>query len=140
MINKLFKSVGKYWVCILLSVTIAVGIFLSTHYADLYVVGSDMIRFDLSTLYLIYVMPLCSLIYGTVSYVALKKIWLPQLILYIVIIVGFAFNNFLFDREVDAIKNILIVSVYPIIFSLIGTYITVLIYKLIKVILNKTQK
>lgn len=126
----IFKILRKYWVCILLSTIMVVGIFLSTRYADLYVVDSGIISFDLSTLYLIYVVPVYSIIYGVLSYVVLKKVWVPQLILYVITVVGFVVNNLIVDREFDAVINILIMSVIPLLFSLVGTLITAFICRL----------
>ena len=125
----IFKTLRKYWVCVLLSAIMVVGIFLSTRYADLYVVDGGIISFDLSTLYLIYVVPIYSIIYGVLSSVVLKKVWVPQLILYVITVVGFVVNN-LVDREFDAVINILIMSVIPLLFSLVGTLITVFICRL----------
>ena len=126
----IFKILRKYWVCILLSTIMVVGTFLSTRYADLYVVDSGIINFDLSTLYLICVVPVYSIIYGVLSYVVLKKVWVPQLILYVITVVGFVVNNLIVDREFDAVINILIMSVIPLLFSLVGTLITAFICRL----------
>ena len=51
-----------------------IGMFLSTIYADLYKSGSesDMIRFNLKDLYLVYGLPLYSLIYGCLTYIKTK--------------------------------------------------------------------
>ena len=70
--------------CYLISIIMVIGISLSDIYADLYKTGSsgDMIRFDLGDLYLIFGIPLYSFVYGCISYIILKKAWLPQLILF----------------------------------------------------------
>ena len=124
------RFLRNYWLCILLSVIMFVGMFLSTVYADLYKTGSDtdMIRFDLQDLYLIFGLPLYSLIYGCLSYIKTKKIWLPQLILCIVTFLYW----FRFDINTLAWAGTFIWSAYPVIFSLIGASITALIYFLIK--------
>jgi len=84
MKNKFLEFFKKYWLCLLLCVLKCIGKAISTYYADSLVIGSDMIKFDLSDLYLIYVVPIYSLIYGISSYVRTKKIWVPQLILYVI--------------------------------------------------------
>jgi hypothetical protein len=118
-----------------------IGIFLSTYYAGTYVIDSDMIRLDLSTLYTLYFIPIYSLIYGSLSYVKIKKVWAPQLILYFITAISYLLINLIIDKELDAWKNILVFSVYPVIFSLMGTGITALIYKIIKSIKeSKNQK
>ncbi len=130
MKNRFLNLLKKYWFCFLLSIIMVIGIHLSTRYADLYETGSvgDMIRFDLGELYLIYVIPLYSFVYGCLSYIILKKAWLPQLILFT--------TTFLywFIYGIDALfwEGTYILSAVPVLFSLIGTGIASFIYNIIK--------
>lgn len=124
MKNRFLTFFRKYWLCILLSVIMVAGIFLSTRYADLYESGSGIIRFDLRELYLIFGLPLYSLMYGCFTYTKTKKIWIPQLIL---CIVAFLFW-FRFDIDALAWVGTFIWSAYPVIFSLIGASVTAFIY------------
>ena len=126
------RFLRKYWLCILLSILMSIGIFLSTYYAESYIIGSDMIRLDLSLLYIIYFMPTYSLIYGSLSYINTKKVWVPQQILYFITAISYFCTNLIIDKEIDAWKSILVFSVYPVVFSLIGTGITAFIYNIIK--------
>ena len=123
MKNRFLNFLKKYWLCILLSVIMVVGISLSTRYAELYKTGSDgsMIRFDLRDLYLVFGLPLYSLTYGCLSYIKTKRIWLPQLIL--------CFVSFLYwFRFITTLAaGTFIWMVYPVIFSLIGASITAFI-------------
>ena len=73
MKNSFLNFFKKYRFCFLLSVIMVVGMFLSTVYADVYESGSGYIRFDLQALYLIFGLPLYSLIYGCFSYMKIKK-------------------------------------------------------------------
>ena len=139
MKNRFLNFLKKYWLCILLSLIMVAGLYLSSHYADLYETGSegDMIRFDLGDLYLIYGLPLYSLIYGCLSFIKVKKIWLPQLILFTITFLHW------FIYGVDALfwGGTYLWSAVPVLFSLIGTRITVFIYKIIKSIKeHKNQK
>ncbi len=128
MKNRFLAFLRRYWLCILLSIIMVIGVSLSTRYADLYETGSgaDMIRFDLGDLYLIYVIPLYSFVYGCLSYIILKKVWLPQLILFT--------TTFLywFIYGIDALfwEGTYILSAVPVLFSLIGTGIASFIYNL----------
>ena len=130
MKNRFLDFLRKYWLCILLSVIMVMGVSLSTRYANLYESGSDsdMIRFDLRDLYLIFGLPLYSLIYGCLSYIKAKKIWFPQLILCIVAFLYW----FRFDINALAWAGTFIWSAYPVIFSLTGTTITAFICYIIK--------
>lgn len=132
MQNKVIAFFKKYWLCILLSVIMVGGITLSTHYADLYKTGSagDMIRFNLRELYLIYLMPIYCFIYGCLSYIKVKKIWLPQLIL---CVVSFLYWLIL-DKYALALAwvGIFIWLIYPVLFSLIGSSITAYVCCLIR--------
>lgn len=134
MKNRFLKLLQKYLFCLLLSILMGIGIFLSTYYAESYKIGSDMIRLDLSSLYIIYFIPTYSLIYGSLSYVKIKKVWVPQIILYFITAISYFGINLIIDKEIDAWKNILVFSVYPVIFSLIGTGIASFIYNIIKAI------
>lgn len=124
MKNKALNFLKTYWFCILLSIIMVVGMFLSTVFADLYERGSGYIRFDLQALYLIICMPLYSLIYGCLSYIKTKKVLIPQLVLYLITSIYYFSANLIIDKEIDVWKNILIFSVYPVIFSVIGASVT----------------
>ena len=132
MKNGFLSFLREYWLCILLSVIMVIGLSLSTTFADLYESGRGYIRFDLQALYLIFGLPLYSLIYGCFSYMKIKKIWIPQLILYLITCIYFLGTNLIIDKEIDAWKNIFVFSVYPVLFSLIGASITAFIYYIIK--------
>jgi len=97
-----------------------IGIVISTCFADSLVIGSDMIKFDLADLFLIYVVPIYSLIYGISSYVKTKKILVPQLILYVITCMYYFGTELIVYKDIGAWKNILVFSVCPVIFSLIG--------------------
>ena len=126
----------KYWFCFLLSVIMVIGLSLSTIFADLYESGRGIIRFDLRELYLIFGLPLYSLIYGCLSYIKVKKIWIPQLILCIVAFLYW----FRFDITELTWPGTYIWSVYPTIFSLIGTGITKFVYYIIKELRTKNSE
>lgn len=134
MKNRFLDFFKKYRLCFLLSVIMVVGMFLSTVFADLYVSGKGYIRFDLQALYLIFGLPLYSLIYGCFSYMKIKKIWIPQLILCLVVFLYW----FRFDIDALAWVGTYIWSVYPVIFSLIGTLITAFVHYIMKAI-KKSQ-
>ena len=136
MKNRFLSFLRKYWFCLLLSIIMVIGIHLSTRYADVYKTGNvgDMIRFDLGDLYLIFGLPLYSFVYGCLSYTILKKAWLPQLIFF-----GVTFIHwFIYGIEALFWEGTYILSAVPVIFSLIGTGITSLIYTIIKSI-NKNN-
>ena len=128
MKNWFLNFLRKYWLCILLSVIMVIGLSLSTVFADLYESGRGYIRFDLRELYLIFGLPLYSLIYGCLSYIKTKRIWIPQFVLS-----GFSFLYwFRFDIKALSWAGTFIWSAYPVIFSLIGASITVFVYYIIK--------
>ncbi len=130
MKNRFLNFLRRYWLCILLSIIMVIGVSLSTRYANLYKSGNgdSMLRFDLRDLYLVFGLPLYSLIYGCLSYIKTKKIWFPHLIL---CTVTFLFW-FRLDIKALAWAGTFIWSAYPVIFSLIGASITAFIYYIIK--------
>ena len=117
----------KYWLCMLLSVLMVVGTSLATRYGNLYE-SSDPYRLDLGEVYLVFVIPLISLIYGCLSYFILKRIWVPLLILGVI--------NFLywFRFGMDALtwEGTYIWTLYPVIFSLLGALASAFIKAIVK--------
>ena len=129
--KKRFKDfIKKYWLCFLLSVIMILGMYLSDYYSDLYISGRGTIRMGLGGLYLLLIVPLYTFIYGCVSFAILKKIWVPQFVLYVIVF----FYGLIFDIDYPDLGGPLMWAVYPIIFSLVGTAITALTYKIIKAI------
>jgi len=106
------------------------GISLSTIYADLYISGDvdDMLRFDLRDVYLVFCLPLYSLIYGCLSFLKTRKILLQQLILYIVSFLYW----FRFDIGELLWPGTYLWSIFPVVFSLIGTLFTALVCYIVK--------
>ena len=139
MKNRFLKFLRKYWFCFLLSIIMVIGTSLSSHYANLYEIAGDNIRFDLSDLYIMYGIPIYSFLYGCLSFVFLKKMWVQHAILYIVTFISFFVTN-LINERINLLLFILIVSLsfYPILFSFIGTLISVLVKKIVKSIEENT--
>lgn len=128
MKNRFLNFLRKYWLCILFSVIMIIGVSVSTYCANLYESGRGYIRFDLRELCLVFGLPVYSIIYGCLSYIKTKRIWVPQFILCIITFLYW----FRFDINELAWAGTFIWSAYPVIFSLIGTGITSLIYKMVK--------
>ena len=128
MKNKLLNFLSKYWLSILLSVIMVLGIPLSIKYSYLYQGPSEVVPFDLSSLYILLGLPIYALIYGCLSYVKARRIWVPQLILFIVAFLYWLTNgtNALFWA------GTYIWSVYPVVFSLVASSVTKLIYYIVK--------
>lgn len=125
MKKQILNFLKKYWLCILLSIIMSIGWHVSYYCNDLYRTGG---YFDagLCGLYSLLVVPIYSIIYGGLSYIILKKVLVPQLVLYAGNI--FSFLIFVLMGNVD-IKNlleqliVLLALAIPIIFSLFGCYV-----------------
>lgn len=128
MQNRFLNFIRKYWLSILLSLIMVLGITLSIKYSYLYQSDSEVFPFDLSTVYLLCVIPIYSLIYGCLSYVKAKKVWVPQLILYTATFIYF----FAVRSTSEVLLDILLFSMYPVAFSLIGSSITAFICYIVK--------
>lgn len=136
MKNRFLNFLRKYWLSILLSVIMLIGIFLSTRYADLYHNGSDILPMNLRDLYIIYAMPLCSLIYGCLSYIKAKKIWFPQLILFVITTTYWL----VFDINTTDWEGAYIIwSAVLVLFSLIGSSMTAFVYFMKKTIKENNE-
>ena len=123
MKNRFLNFLKKYRLCLLLSLIMVWGIFVSTNNADLFELG----RLNFRETYLILGLSILSLIYGSVSYIKTRRIWIPQLIL---CFVSFLYW-FKFDITTLAWAGTFIWTVYPVIFSIFGASITAFIYYLI---------
>ena len=77
-------------------------------------------------LYLVFLLPIFNFLYGCVAYIITKKIWFPQLILFVSSFV------FLIIFNIHMLFNGMALSVVSIIFSLIGTGITAFICWIIR--------
>ena len=127
-----FLSKYRFWGLYSLTLTV-VGLCLSNFFADSYVVGDGMIQFNLPILYMLYVIPLFSLIYGIASYITLKKIWIQQLIMFTTPFVLYNVISLVtrdFSKEV--ILFALIVSMESVVCSLFGTLVTAFILDIVK--------
>lgn len=86
MKNKLTSFLSTYRFCLLADILLIVGYhFASLIFGDKELIDTDMLSWNASGLYLLYVMPLYSILHGVLSCVFLNKIWLPNLILLLMI-------------------------------------------------------
>ena len=122
MKNRFLRFFRTYRLCLLLSLIMVWGIFVSTNNADLFELGLLNFR----ETYLILGLSILSLIYGSVSYIKTRRIWIPQLIL---CFVSFLYW-FQFDITTLAWAGTYMWAVYPVIFSIIGASLTAFIYYL----------
>lgn len=130
--KKVLNFLRKYWICFLMSGIMVAGISLSTHYADLYEIGSGMLRFDLMDLYLIYGIPTISFLHGCLSFAILKKMWVPLLIIYTVTCVYFFAVALIPSGEWDAWLNVLLFALIPTLFSLIGAQPALFVHTVVR--------
>ena len=119
MKNRFLSFFRTYRLCLLLSLIMVWGIFVSTNNADLFELGLLNFRGT----YLILGLSILSLIYGSVSYIKTRRIWIPQLIL---CFVSFLYW-FQFDITTLAWAGTYMWAVYPVIFSIIGASLTAFI-------------
>lgn len=138
MKNRLLKILRKYWGCILFSLIMVIGLFLTMRFADLCETGKGYIRLNLYETYLILGIPLLSFAYGCVSYVVLKKLWVQQLILLVINIAYWIV--FSVGSVAQKLITTAVGSAYPVVFSLIGTLITAFICYIVKITLENEKK
>lgn len=135
MWTKVLKSLHKYWLCFLLSLLLAAGISLTTHFDDSYISGDGYIQFDLRELYLVILLPVLSFIYGFLTYCITKNAWIPQLILLVIIFLyWFLFHMLEALAGGYHIWAEIIWTIVPVVFSFIGTIISIFVCWIIKYI------
>ena len=85
-------------------------------------------------------LPLSALLYGALSYAFLKKVWIPQLILYIITCAYFLVPKLIVYKKLGSWKLILIYAFVLVLFSLIGTLLAFLGRLMIKGIKKICQR
>lgn len=97
MRNRLSNHCSKYKICYIISIVMVAGIFLSTYFSELFENGDSILTFNFSDIYLLFIIPICSIIYGIITYIKVRKIWIPQLIFFIIFILGYLLLTFLLN-------------------------------------------
>ncbi len=121
----LLKFFKKYWLCMLLSIIMVIGIALADHYDHLFTRdGYPGFKFA----YMFLGMPLLSQIIGGISYIKAKNIWLPPLIVGIISFVYWVW----FDRQALNWFGAYAFVVRSMVYTLIGRAIALLIHTIIK--------
>ena len=138
MKNRFLGFLKKYWLSILLSVIMILGLIISGIIPYDKSEHESGIYFDATLIYLIIVVPIYSFMYGILSYVRFKKALIPQSILYIVSLVGYLLFNLIYDKEInlDILIGSLFMSIYPMFFVMFGTFLSRIFLKIKKVYKN----
>ena len=133
MKRRFLNRFSKYNICYIIGIAIIVGFYLSICYPDFLEIGEDTLVFNFTDVYLIFIIPICSIFYGCISYVKVRKIFLPQLIYYVIFMLGYLLPTVLINGNFEKTEGISILSLYPTVFSLVGTLVTAFFYYLIKI-------
>lgn len=134
MKNRFSNHYSKYKICYITSVAIVAGIFLSTYFSELFEFGDNILTFNFSDIYLLFIIPIYSIFYGIVTYIKVRKIWIPQLIFFIIFILGYLLLTFSLNGSFKKTGGIFILCIYPLVFSLFSTIVTAFIFKMKKLI------
>lgn len=132
--KKFWNVSRKYLFCLLL----VLGIFTVIPYLCFRAMDGGRTMGGVVVVFFIY--PLCALLYGVLSYALLKKVWIPQLILYIITCASLFGLNLIADKELEPWLGILIVAFALVLFSLIGTLLAFLGRLMIKGIKKICQR
>ena len=116
MKNRFSNHYRIYKICYIISVAIVAGIFLSTYFSELFEFGDNILTFNFSDIYLLFIIPICSIFYGIVTYIKVRKIWIPQLIFFIIFILGYLLLTFSLNGSFKKTGGIFILCIYPIVF------------------------
>lgn len=132
MKNKFLNFFRKYWIYIVLNIIMVIGFVLSIIFANLYKTGGHSLQFNLNDMYIFVVLPLFSLIYGVLSFIYCKNGHIPLLILYVTAFLCLFVFSIISTGDFRVLISCLILAAYPILFSLFGTIIGILIYLLVR--------
>ena len=123
MKNRILKFLKTYWWCFLLGILLVAGLRIVDFFCGETVVSDGFLKFTVTDCYLMYVMPLFSVFYGIITCVFLKKVWMPNLILFVT--VWIAMPSFYLDFSFKTIFTLpafawpSIVFVFAVVFSAI---------------------
>ena len=134
MKNRFSNHYSKYKICYIASVAIVAGIFLSTYFSKLFEIGDSILTFNFSDIYLLFIIPICSILYGIVTYIKVRKIWIPQLVFFIILNLGYLLLTISLNGTFKKTGGIFMLCIYPLVFSLFGTIVTTFILKIRKLI------
>ncbi len=111
MKKRVFDFLRKYWFVLLLNLIILIGIVFSKYFNDLYVNDSGYFSITLFSIFVIVILPICSVAYGCLSYIVYKKIWIQQLFLVITLLLGFLIVEFI-GLTVIIVPCFMIISIF----------------------------
>lgn len=132
MKNRFLNLLRKYRLLLLLNIFILIATVFSKIFGELYIIKRDFFSFNLHTVYVFAVLPIYSIIYGCLSYIICKKVWFPQMLLVVTMVLGFLLTEFLINfgnGDNGLIVAVLILIPCYTIFSISVSLITKIIYK-----------
>ena len=99
MKSKFVNFIKKYWLCFVASTLPVIGLLIIKNYFDdVIVLRTDMFQWSVFDFYLLYGLPLYSALHGILTRVFTKKIWAPNIILFMTVwLILFASAGFPFD-------------------------------------------
>lgn len=139
MKNRFLNFLRKYWFGIFLSVIMFL-VFVIPDVFNISISGGSKVEHIL--LYFKFML-IYSFIYGCLSYLNIKKIWVPPLITflitctyysisYLIYLIYLINSHLIIYRSLEAWKNILYFAACMATITLVGTLVTAFIYHLIK--------
>ena len=129
MKNRFLNLLRKYRLLLLLNIFILIAMVFSKIFGELYIIKRDFFSFNLHTVYVFAVLPIYSIIYGCLSYIICKKVWFPQILLAVAMILGFLLAELISFGDNGLIVAILILIPLYTIFSIVVSAVTKIIYK-----------
>ena len=134
MKKRFLSFLRVYWFLVLLNIIMLTGIVLSKVFGDVYIQKNALYTYNLHSIFVFVVLPIYSLIYGCLSYIVCKKIWLQQILLMITLLLGFLITELISVKTNGLIFGVLIIMPCFKFFSIFTSITTKIIYKIISVI------
>lgn len=129
--NWVLKIFTKYRTCVFLNLIMMFGMLLSNVFQNLYVVENSLLSYNLYSIYIFKIIPIYCFIYGSLSYIVYKKIWIPQLILAVSSVLGFGIAEWISVKSNAFIVGTLVVTPCYAICSAMSALMTLIVYKAI---------
>lgn len=135
MKNKFLNFLKRYYILIILSLLHPCAMATTVYWGRIFITESALGPFRTYDLYVIFLIPILYFIYGCVAYIMTKKVFISNIIPTVIFLIYFGISVFKdFEFSIEKFYAMLFFVLFPIAFSMLGTLVTVGVYKIKKFI------
>ena len=133
MKNRFLKFLQRYYILIILSLVHPLAMVTAEYWGNVIITRGALGPFRSYDFYLVCFLPIFHFVYGGISFIITKKVFIPNFTPTAIYFMYFgALYLKKFDFAIENFYSMLFFSLFPIVFSMIGTLITAGVSKVIK--------